>query len=148
MSRLVGKGATQRDAEIMARAIHTPYTRCCICGVPGRILGLYHRRNIPVPSTILKRWRLEVDRIKPGGAYRLENTRILCPGCNSYRGPSYGELKSDGEVLANMRRRWNGTLDQKYLWWLNTLPGSGGLPFRGRKHPNDPEGENEVPSSD
>lgn len=87
-----------------------------------------------VPSQRSNRWRLEVDRISPGGPYILSNTRLLCPGCNSLRGAA---VKTDGHVLAIQRKRWQGALAVEHLWWLNTFPGGGGRPFRGKKHQED-----------
>lgn len=125
------RGAPAHDAEVFARAICNPYSRCGICGVPARMLSHYHQKNLPVPSRRSHRWRLEVDRIRPGGAYTLENTRLLCPGCNALRGAA---VKSDGHVLAIQRKRWEKTLPIAHLWFLNTIPGAGGTPFRGKKH--------------
>jgi hypothetical protein len=81
-----------------------------------------------------------VDRIRPGGPYHLSNSRLCCPGCNSLRGAA---VKTDGHVLAIQRKRWENTLPITHLWWLNTMPGSGGSPIRGKKHHQ--EGEDEIP---
>jgi hypothetical protein len=84
-----------------------------------------------VPSQRGNRWRLEIDRIAPGGPYILSNCRLLCAGCNSLRGAA---VKTDGHVLAIQRKRWEKTLPVAHLWWLHYAPGTGGAPFRGRKH--------------
>jgi len=43
-------------------------------------------------------------------------------------------MKTDGHVLAIMRKKWHSTFAVAHLWWLNTMPGAGGRPFRGKKH--------------
>ena len=100
------------------------------------MLGVYRRKNLPVPSRRSNRWRLEVDRVSPGGPYIVANTRLLCPGCNALRGAA---VKTDGHVLTIQRKRWALTFPVYHLWWLNTMPGAGGRPFKGKKHPMEDE---------
>jgi hypothetical protein len=48
-------------------------------------------------------------------------------------------MKTDGHVLAIQRKRWEKVLPVAHLWWLNTIPGGGGRPFRGKKHRTEDE---------
>ena len=82
-----------------------------------------------------------MDRIQPGGAYTLANTRLLCAGCNSLRGAA---IKTDGHVLAMQRKRWHQTFPIAHLWWLRKFIGDEARPFRSKKHSR--EAEDEVPA--
>jgi len=48
-------------------------------------------------------------------------------------------VKTDGHVLTIQRKRWALTFPVYHLWWLNTMPGAGGRPFKGKKHPMEDE---------
>lgn len=134
------KGAPDHDAHELAKAVCDPYSRCAICGVPARMLALYKRKHMPVPSSQGSRWRLEVDRVAPGGQYVLSNCRLLCPKCNTSRGAA---RKTDAQVLAGQRKRWQKTFPITHLWWLRKFIGDEARPFRGTKHAR--EAEDEVP---
>ena len=74
-----------------------------------------------------------MDRIQPGGAYTLANTRLLCAA-----------IKTDGHVLAMQRKRWHQTFPIAHLWWLRKFIGDEARPFRSKKHSR--EAEDEVPA--
>ena len=110
-----GRGASPEDAKALAEMVLNPESRCDVCGVPQRMLDLYHRKGWPVPVWRREQWGLQVDRISPGGPYSVENTRPLCSSCNRLRGA--GRM-SDKEILVKMRRAWQEALAPKHLWWL------------------------------
>lgn len=128
-------GYNESDSIALARLVLHPYTRCAICGLPQRILLYYFRRGWPfIRGDARMNRRLTVDHIDPWGPSTFSNTRILCFPCNNLRGPA---IRTDASVLAESTRLWQRALNLKQLWWLNTSPGEGGLPTRGRRHMRD-----------
>lgn len=121
-------GMSREDALHFAKLILNPYSRCCVCGIPSRILLAYWRLG----------WRLwgrsgllHADHEDPWGSSERTNVRLLCGLCNGTRGAA---LHTDQEVLIRVTRRYEGVLMRPELWWLNTSPGRGGLSRRGRRH--------------
>jgi len=111
-----------------------PYQQCVICGLPYRVLVMLLRRRLPSPMHPSVR-TLTVDHVHPrsqGGGHTLENVRILCALCNTRRG---NNERTDAVVLSWVRRQWYRLFTNRELWWLNKEPGSGGVAYRGKRHP-------------
>lgn len=131
--RLVNRhGYNEKAAVTLASRLFDPYERCAICGVPNRMLWLFHRRGWPfIFGSERHNRRLTVDHIIPGGPSTVENTRLLCFPCNTRRGPA---IRSDATVLKWITRQYYRYFSRFELWWLHTSPGVGGTAKRGRKH--------------
>ena len=114
-------GYSLEDSILLASLTENPYTRCAICGVPGRWLRVKADagwRGSPFG-------RLTVDHVKAGGPSTMENSRILCGLCNTHRG---AEERTDYQTLRKTKQWYEyrnfSTAD---LWWIHTIPGHGGL---------------------
>lgn len=127
-------GFDPEAADVLARAVVSPYGQCEICGLPHRVLTHYRKRRIPTPMP-MEVWTLSVDHVKPrsrGGPNTLTNARVLCVLCNTRRADA---RYTDEVVLRWVRRQWFMLHTNRDMWWLNTEPGRGGKAYRGQKHP-------------
>ena len=114
-------GYSVEDTAALAKAILDPYTRCAICGVPGRWLAGKRREGWRRPLI----YRLTIDHLVPSGPSTLSNTRILCFLCNQHRGAA---ILTDEEVLRKTTAwYYNRGFTSKDLWWLHSSPGTGVL---------------------
>jgi hypothetical protein len=118
------------DSLLIARKCVDDFQRCEICGLLqwwNRVVlknrGIYLRGDERVNR------RLVPDHIIPGTDSRLENIRILCYACNDIRGAA---IKTDIEVLHEVRWWYKENFSLRDLWWLNETPGKGGTIFRNK----------------
>lgn len=124
-------GYTLAASVILSGRLLDPAERCAICGIPGWLVRLNHRKGGPFfLGNSRQNTRLQPDRIDTTQPHTIENTRILCPTCNFRRGV---EKYSDEEVLRWVRERWLSIFSPRMLWWMCSEPGKGG---RERRNPN------------
>jgi hypothetical protein len=126
--------ANHSAAARLARLVMEDHCRCAICGIPNWLIRQMHQRGGPYPAVGGRMhrnvwFRMHVDHIVPGGPTNKKNTRLLCPACNIYRGAG---LRSDEAVLGRIRWWWRENRPLRFLWWLNTTPGSGGRLHRSK----------------
>jgi len=123
------------DSLHWAALLRDPYTRCGICGLPERIRAAYRRAGWRTHPFV---WRLSLDRVDPWKGYGdRSNLRVLCMRCNKARGKA---VYTDEEVLRKVRGWYTAVLTAEELWWLNTSPGQGGAPTKGRQYVGDNAG--------
>jgi hypothetical protein len=124
-------GYTLAESRVLAVKLLAETSKCEICGTPGWLIRLNHRKGGPFLSgTEKQNRRIHPDRVDTTKPHTLSNTRLLCPACNLRRG---AEKYTDEEVLRWVRERWLSIFNPRMLWWLNTEPGKGG---RERRNPN------------
>lgn len=110
------RGYPREEAEVLADVLLDPETRCAICGIPNKMLRTLYRAHFSFPwGRPEQNRRLTPDNLTPGQPHRLASTRILCLGCNTFRGPA---RHTDEQVLAWARDQWRFRLPNRYLGWL------------------------------
>lgn len=110
------RGYSRGDAVILANRLIDPEARCEICGIYNKVLWAMYKEGYLFPwGRREQNRRLTPDNLKPGRRHTLINTRLLCLGCNAYRGPA---ARTDEQVLVWAREQWRLRLAEKFLWWL------------------------------